>query len=138
MVLAGLWLRVSGTNDGFDGHHGSIPHVDLGLPLYPAAHSLVSFAVVFAAVALLARTWNMNLLGWLLHILIDIPTHSFQYYATRFLWPIADNRFDGVPWWTPWVLISTYGVLILVYFVFWKKGWLPSLKLWRWGQDSGD
>jgi hypothetical protein len=41
------------------------------------------------------------MLGWLLHIAIDIPTHSFRYYATRFLWPVSDFRIDGIAWRTP-------------------------------------
>ncbi len=116
-MAVGTWLRLAG---GQSGH----PHVHLGLPLYPAAHSLIVFLVVFGMTAILARRIVVALLGWLLHILIDIPTHSFRYYATRFLWPLSGYRVDGIAWWTPWFWIATYAALAAVYLLLWRKGWL--------------
>ncbi len=114
-IAAGLFLRLTGSAD---------PHVHIGLPLYPTAHSVVVFLLVFGVVSLLARRVVYELLGWLLHIAIDIPTHSLRYYATRFLWPISDFRIDGIPWWTPWFWVATYVALAAVYLLLWKKGWL--------------
>ncbi len=37
-------------------------------------------------------------LAWLVHILIDIPTHSKKQWAPQFLWPISDYAFDGYSW----------------------------------------
>ncbi len=124
----GLWLRVSGGVDSAAAHSGHLPHVHLGLPLYPAAHSVVTFLVVFAVATILTRRVVVELLGWLLHILIDIPTHSFSYYATRFLWPVSDVRVDGIAWWTPWFWFATYMALAVVYLWLWRKGWLSSAK----------
>jgi hypothetical protein len=122
MVAIGLWLRLAG------GHSGSpaIPRVHIGLPLYPAGHSLLVFLLVFGTASILARRVVFEMLGWLLHILIDIPTHSFSYYATRFLWPVSDYRINGIPWWTPWFWAATYGALLGVYFWLWRKGWMAS------------
>ncbi len=129
---AGLWLRFAGgSNAAANGH--LLPHVHIGLPLYPAAHSLLVFALVFGVTTILARRIVFEMLGWLLHILIDIPTHSFSYYATRFLWPISDFRIDGVAWWTPWFWAATYGALVVVYVAMWRKGWL----LWVRSVDAG-
>ncbi|HYW42111.1 MAG TPA: hypothetical protein VE959_04590 [Bryobacteraceae bacterium] len=126
-VAVGVWLRLTGGV-----HGGHVPHVNLGLPLYPAGHSLLVFLLLFGITTILTRRIVFELLGWLLHILIDIPTHSFSYYATRFLWPISDFRIDGIAWWTPWFWISTYVALATVYVVLWRKGWLsparPSAK----------
>ena len=36
--------------------------------------------------------------AWLLHILIDIPTHSRRRWGPRFLWPFSDFAVDGVSW----------------------------------------
>lgn len=123
-LAAGLWLRL--VSDPMpptaDGH--MLPHVHIGLPLYPAAHSLVLFLIVFGLTSLLAKRIVFSMLGWLLHIVLDIPTHSLSYYATQFLWPISDYRIDGIAWWTPWFWASTYGALGVVYFVLWKKRWL--------------
>ena len=123
-LAAGLWLRLTGTHGTGppDGH--ALPHVHIGLPLYPAGHSLIVFLAVFGLVTILTRRIVYEMLGWLMHILIDIPTHSFSYYATRFLWPVSEYRIDGIAWGTPWFWAATYAALVLVYFVLWRKGWL--------------
>jgi hypothetical protein len=121
---AGLWLRFRGGLETGGAHGGHLPHVHLGLPLYPFAHSAVMFLMVFAITTILARRIVWPLFGWLLHILIDIPTHSFSYYATRFLWPISEFRIDGIAWWTRWFWVSTYVALAAVYLLMWRKGWL--------------
>lgn len=120
-VAVGLWLRLTG--GATDGH---LPHVHLGLPLYALGHSLIVFAAVLGLSALVTRRLVVSLAGWLLHILIDIPTHSSRYYATRFLWPLSDYGFDGVPWWTPWLLGCTYASLAVTYLLLWRKGWLKA------------
>jgi hypothetical protein len=107
---------------------GHLPRVGFGVPLYPVGHSLIVFLLVFAVTSLLARRVVLELLGWLSHILIDIFTHSFRYYATRFLWPVSDIRFNGIPWWTPWFWCCTYVALAIVYFLLWKKGWLARAR----------
>lgn len=120
-VVAGLVLLVV---RGREVISPGAPHVHLGVPLYPAGHSLLVFALAFAAASIVARRVVWEMLGWLLHILIDIPTHSYSYYATRFLWPVSDVRVNGVPWWTPWFWAATYVVLAVVYVALWRKGWL--------------
>jgi hypothetical protein len=120
-VAAGLWLWFAGGPNSAPGDGHILPHVHIGLPLYPAGHSLLVFLLVFGIAAILARRIVIEMLGWLLHILIDIPTHSFSYYATRFLWPVADFRIDGIAWWTPWFWAATYAALVVVYFRLWMK-----------------
>lgn len=124
MITAALVLRLAGNSRTAEGR--ALPHLHLGLPLYSAGHSLIVFAVVFAVTSMVARRFVLGMLGWLLHILIDIPTHSFSYYATRFLRPVSDYRLDGLAWWTPWFWISTYVALAVVYLLLWTKGWLRS------------
>lgn len=118
---AGLWLWLVGNPSSVstDGH--VLPHVHIGLPLYSAGHSLVMFLLVFALATILARRVLFAMLGWLLHIVIDVPTHSLSYYATRFLWPLSDYRIDGIAWWTPWFWAATYGVLGAVFFLLWRS-----------------
>ena len=123
-VAVGLWRLLTGGSL----HGARLPRVNFGVQLYPLGHSLVTFLLVFAVASLLARRVVLELLGWLSHILIDIFTHSFRYYATRFLWPLSDIRFDGLPWWTPWFWCSTYIALAIVYFLLWKKGWLTRTR----------
>jgi hypothetical protein len=123
-VAVGLWLLLTGGS-----LRGTrLPRVNFGVQLYPLGHSLIAFLLVFAVASLLARRVVLELLGWLSHILIDIFTHSFRYYATRFLWPLSDIRFNGLPWWTPWFWCSTYVALAIVYLLLWRKGWLTRTR----------
>ena len=69
---------------------------------------------------ILARRVVLAMLGWLLHIVIDVPTHSLRYYVTEFLWPVSDYRIDGIAWWTPWFWAATYGALGAVFFLLWR------------------
>ncbi len=64
--------------------------------------------------------------GWLLHILIDIPTHK-NFYETPFLFPLSGYRFShGISWGHPTFMIINYGALAAVY-LFWflvlRKKW---------------
>ncbi|MCR4323242.1 MAG: hypothetical protein NUV61_04110 [Candidatus Azambacteria bacterium] len=89
--------------------------------LYSVSHSLVLFFLVSVVVVLIMRRvpWVMG--GWLLHILMDIPTHSYQFYPTPFLWPLSEWKFDGFSWGTPWFIIVNYSTLAIIYFLLWKK-----------------
>lgn len=83
--------------------------------LYSLSHSIIIFAVVFCLVWLLKKRPVWELLGWLLHILIDIPTHSYQFYPTPFLWPVSNLKINGVSWATPWFMVANYFALLAVY-----------------------
>jgi hypothetical protein len=124
-VAGAAWLWLAGR---FDASGLDRPPVHIGLPLYPAGHSLIVFLLVFGITSILARRIVFEMLGWLLHILIDIPTHSFSYYATKFLWPLSDYRVDGIAWWTPWFWMATYAALVVVWFILWRRGWVLSVR----------
>ncbi len=89
--------------------------------LYGVSHSAIAFVFVFAIVWLLARRPTLELGGWFLHILIDIPTHSFQFYPTPLLWPLSGWKFNGISWSTPWFMILNYSALVVVYLILWRK-----------------
>lgn len=89
--------------------------------LYKFSHSLIIFLAVFILAYLILRRPRWELGGWLLHILIDIPTHSTHFYPTPFLWPIASVRFNGYSWAHPWFLGVNYLAIIIVYVIFWRK-----------------
>ncbi len=65
---------------------------------YDITHSLIVFIMVFGLVWLIFKRPILVMLAWPLHILLDIPTHSRAFFATPFLWPLSDFRFDGIPW----------------------------------------
>ncbi|PJE59909.1 MAG: hypothetical protein COU85_01080 [Candidatus Portnoybacteria bacterium CG10_big_fil_rev_8_21_14_0_10_44_7] len=85
--------------------------------LYQLSHSLIVATLIILFVAWIFRQKTWPLLAWLLHILIDIPTHSLSFYPTPFLWPISDFRFAGLSWAQPWFLVINYSALVLVFSV---------------------
>lgn len=86
--------------------------------LYDGTHSLVIFAAVFAIVWLILRRPLLEMLGWPLHILVDIPTHSAEFFPTPFLWPLSDYSFDGWNWSRPEIFIPNVIFLAGLYIWF--------------------
>lgn len=88
--------------------------------LYNFSHSLFAFVIIFGIIFLIFKRPVWEMLAWLLHILIDIPTHSYKFYPTPFLWPVSDFKFDGFSWSEPWFLVLNYFALTIV-FIFLKR-----------------
>lgn len=99
-----------------------VPLYDLSNLLYNFSHSLLIFLVVFGLLWILLKrpVWEMG--GWLLHILIDIPTHSYAFFPTPFLWPLSDFKVNGISWGSPWFMILNYGSLLVLYIVLSRRG----------------
>ena len=58
---------------------------------------------------------------WYLNILLDIPSHTLQFFPTPVFYPISDFRVDGTRWSTPSVLFTNVGVLLVLWmYVLWK------------------
>lgn len=94
----------------------------LAQQLYNISHSGVVFAAIFFLAWLIARRPVWEMLGWLLHLLIDIPTHSYQFYPTPIFWPLSGWKFIyGVAWSQWWFMILNYSALAIVYFLLWWK-----------------
>ncbi len=89
---------------------------------YNMTHSFVIFLLVFFTVYVLTKKWFWPLTAWALHILIDIPTHSFRFFPTPFLWPITGYKFDGISWATPWFMLLNYSVLLIAFIVIAYNG----------------
>jgi hypothetical protein len=53
------------------------------------------------------------LLGWWSHIVIDVFSHSANFYPAPVLYPITQRGFDGVAWNTPTFLIINYAAIAL-------------------------
>lgn len=101
---------------GLSDHHREIAGFDLASYLYQFSHSLVIFALVFILVWVLSKRPRYELLGWALHILIDIPSHTLAFYATPFLFPISDYRFPyGIQWSNQWFMLVNYTLLLVVW-----------------------
>jgi uncharacterized membrane protein YhaH (DUF805 family) len=90
--------------------------------LYSVSHSLVVFALAFALVWLLRGKPLLEMGAWGLHIVTDIFTHATTFFPTPFLWPLAQFRFNGHPWWDPRIFIPNVAVLAALYAVFfWRS-----------------
>ncbi len=88
--------------------------------LYYGSHSLIVFATVFGVVWVLARRPVLELLGWGLHILIDIPTHK-GIFAVPFLWPLSSFALSGIRWESGWFLVINYTALLLIFSWMWVR-----------------
>lgn len=99
---------------------GRGPRFEWVWTLYNATHSALVFATCFGAVWLLLRRPVWEMLGWALHILIDVFTHQ-GLFAINFLWPAWSLHLDGIRWETPWVLAVTYAGAAMVYLFLWTR-----------------
>lgn len=86
--------------------------------MYNVTHSLFIFALAFVIVFLITKKIFWPMFAWLLHILIDIPTHSVRFFATPFLWPFSDYKFNGVGWSHPYIYYPNVALLLILYFFF--------------------
>ena len=83
----------------------------LSFHLHCSMHSaIVAGAVTLLMWAVLRSVW-VPLLGWWSHIVIDVFTHSAEYYPSPVLYPITERGFDGLAWNTPWFLVLNYVAL---------------------------
>jgi len=89
--------------------------------LYNVSHSLIVFAAVFFSVWVHFKEFRLELLGWLVHILMDVPTHTYEFYPTPVFWPLFDWKFDGFSWGQPWFMVLNFTLLIIVYGVLLTK-----------------
>lgn len=124
------WVRLTGGVPPFMVHPGDVeppiqnqnPLLQLTHSLYNISHSLFIFFIVFGLVAWYFRrpVWEMG--RWLLHILMDIPSHSYAFFPTPFLWPFSDFKVNGIPWGTPAFFWTNYFLIISAYVLFWILG----------------
>jgi hypothetical protein len=115
--ILGMYSIISGkvSFSSFGAHHMQVDGFDLARFLYQYSHSLVIWAVVFIIVWFFAKRPRFELFGWLLHILIDIPSHLPTFYPTPFLFPISEYRFPyGIQWSNKWYMIINYSLLLIV------------------------
>jgi len=83
--------------------------------LYNITHSLIVFMLLFGVLFLVFRKPVWEFLAWGLHILIDIPTHSYEFFPTPFLWPVSDFTVDGRGWAAPEIFFPNVVLLLALY-----------------------
>lgn len=97
----------------------SIPLAGLTDQMYNLTHSLVIWAVVVLLIWAVRKKFPWLLLGWALHICIDIFSHSTEFFPTPFLYPLSGVEVNGVPWAHPVFMAINYGLLAAIYLVIW-------------------
>ena len=88
--------------------------------LHCSAHSVIVLAIVTALALRWARAAAPSLLGWWLHLALDVPTHSDDYYAVTIFYPFTEWSFDGIAWTNPIVLGTNYVLLAVAYAWLWR------------------
>ena len=88
-------------------------------------HCILHSAIVAGAVTLLVwavsrRLW-IPLLGWWSHILIDVFTHSADFFPSPVLYPITQRGFDGIAWNAPWFMALNYTALAVTAIWLWFR-----------------
>lgn len=99
---------------------GRSPRFEWFGELYKATHSAVVFAVCFGALWILLRRPVLEMLGWIIHITMDVFTHS-GWFAVNFLWPVSPVHVDGKRWEQPWFLAANYAALVSFYVWLWLQ-----------------
>ena len=114
-----LWTAVVlGLAERPDFSHGTPP--ESSIPqyvhhLYNVTHSFIVFLVAFLLIRFLLRRPLWELGAWGLHVLVDVPTHSYAFFPTPILWPLFNWKVDGWQWTTPTILIPNFVLLAMVY-----------------------
>ena len=90
---------------------------------YNFTHSLIIFFIVLIIIYFITRKIPWIIGGWLIHILIDIPTHTKEFFPTPFLWPISNYKLSVINWSNKYFMIINYSLLIMVYvyIIFFSK-----------------
>src|SRR5689334_12841276 len=96
--------------------------------LYNYTHSFIIFLIVFVLVWLFLKRPVWELGAWGLHILADVPLHTYAFFPTPVLWPLSNWKFDGWQWTTPGVLLSNFVLLALLYAWFIRHLYLSQKK----------
>lgn len=121
--LAGWWIFADGSLSILRAYAVAVPGQEPVLPplvellshhLHCVMHSAPLAGLVTLALWAVRRTLWIPLLGWWSHIVIDVFTHSADYYAVPVLYPFTQRGFDGIAWTTPWFMALNYAALATV------------------------
>ncbi|MEW6051963.1 MAG: hypothetical protein AB1644_12995 [Candidatus Zixiibacteriota bacterium] len=118
-LMASRWLsgkkRVMGKVDEttYDELNRTIPR--WVFRIYDITHSIPIWLVGFFLWWWLRGSVPWPAFAWLIHILVDIPTHTKRFFPTPFVWPFSSYRFDGINWGVRWFMVLNYSACIVMY-----------------------
>ncbi|MEK6899850.1 MAG: hypothetical protein AABX05_01875 [Nanoarchaeota archaeon] len=98
--------------------------------LYNLGHSLVIVALVFWIIDILLKSIPVYLYAWPIEIILDVPTHTREFFPVPFLWPLSEWKFSGISWAGRDFMILNYVLIICcLAYIFWKKGYFAEKKI---------
>ena len=84
-------------------------------------HCILHSGVIAGLATLFGLRWGRwllaPLLGWWSHIVIDVFTHSADFYPVPVLYPFTQRGFDGLAWNTPGFQVVNYSAIAVVLLV---------------------
>jgi hypothetical protein len=87
--------------------------------LHCILHSAVIAGVFTALAWRWRRGWMIPIAAWWSHIVIDVFTHSADFYPVPVLYPFTQRGFDGLAWNTPGFQLVNYAVLGVAALALW-------------------
>ncbi|MEA2062212.1 MAG: hypothetical protein U9P14_00815 [Gemmatimonadota bacterium] len=85
---------------------------------YNFTHSLVIAGILWAFLWWRNRELAVPFSAWIIHIMMDIPTHNSRFFPTPFLWPLSDFTVEGFSWGQRWFMILNYSCLLVLALFF--------------------
>ena len=128
LPITGWWVLGSGSLEALWAYAIALPGQEPALPamvegwshhLHCVGHSAIVAGAVTLLVWAVRRSAWIPLLGWWSHIVIDVFTHSADFYPAPVLYPITQRGFDGVAWNTPWFMVVNYAAIGLMGLWLW-------------------
>ena len=84
--------------------------------LYNISHSLITAFVLIVIVYFIKKDLTWPMLAWPVHIIVDLFTHSIEFFPTPIFWPLSNYRFDGIPWSNIYVFTTNIVLIFLIFF----------------------
>ena len=86
------------------------------IELYNISHSFITAFVFIAIVYFVKKDLTWPMLAWPTHIIVDLFTHSIEFFPTPIFWPLSNYRFDGIPWSNIYVFTTNIILIFLIFF----------------------
>lgn len=86
------------------------------IELYNISHSLITAFVFITIVYFVKKDLTWPMFAWPVHIIIDLFTHSIEFFPTPIFWPLSNYRFDGIPWSNIYVFMTNIILIFLIFF----------------------
>jgi hypothetical protein len=117
------WAVVLAYANALPGYEPSMSPIVTSLThhLHCVMHSALVAGVATAVSWILLQRFWVPLLGWWSHILIDVFTHSADFYPSPVFYPVTYWGFDGLAWNTPWFMVANYMTIAMVALLVWRR-----------------